>query len=343
MSEHPKYRILPNTTEAISLNKVSLSKEEKENIKGLDGRVGCLLFGIVLMLLINIVDILLPMSVEAPPSDLVMGLIVAVIIIGSLPLPLILNKQMKASKILKTEREWYDRAVKTERERYDRAVNNEKQRATKLTNDLNATLARSSDIAAQLPDQISETSRLLAQANQEYESNAFAPYWDMVEQSAILLGRYYNNLQALSKNARHYYSSLENEKHTFPPFPIKPDNLPDPMPLVEELRRIVRLGQTNFQFANIWEHRQTRKVMIAGFNNLNDAIYGLQQTLQNSVAEFKHTVSSNIAELVEEQAKTRRTLAEEEAITRKALEAQSEDLKKTVKEVADEVFRERKR
>lgn len=46
-----------------------------------------------------------------------------------------------------------------------------------------------------------------------------------------------------------------------------------------------RSAEADFHFANIWEHRQLRKVMIAGFQTLGEALKHLEESvLQSSTA-----------------------------------------------------------
>ena len=82
----------------------------------------------------------------------------------------------------------------------------------------------------------------------------------------------------------------------------------DPLPVSKELRNVERMGQTNFQFANIWEHRRTRTVLLAGFTTLSEAIDGLGSTIEYSISSLQQSVSSDVARLVEEEIKTREAL-----------------------------------
>jgi hypothetical protein len=68
------------------------------------------------------------------------------------------------------------------------------------------------------------------------------------------------------------------------------------------------MGQTTFQFANIWEHRRTREVMIAGFRTLGDAVNNLGPAVEGSLSGLQQSVSSDVARLVQEEIKTRDSL-----------------------------------
>src|ERR1035438_2530325 len=106
--------------------------------------------------------------------------------------------------------------------------------------------------------------------------------------------------QEISRAAAVYYRDLRGREHDFPHFPISAGNVPDASPETNQLRRVVRMGQTNFQFANIWEHRRTRDVMIAGFRTLGDAINNLESTVENSIANLESSFSSDVARVVEQ-------------------------------------------
>src|ERR1039457_979188 len=115
-------------------------------------------------------------------------------------------------------------------------------------------------------------------------------------------------MKQASRLADDYYKGLNGRSHTFPAFPVNNANLPSPSSVMSEFRRIVRMGQTNFQFANIWTHRRTQKIMIAGFQTLGEAVNNLGSTVENAVFGLQQSVSSDVARLVQEEIKTRDTL-----------------------------------
>jgi hypothetical protein len=187
---------------------------------------------------------------------------------------------------------------------YYEEVNRLKNNAQSLTLDLTRNYNLSTEHAAKLPKLIEKAVSLIKEAEEEYAANAFAPFWDAVEKAAITLGDFNDVAKNITESANEYYRNLAGQNHTFPTFPVKLQSIPDASPVVERLRRVVRLGQTNFQFANIWEHRKTRKVMIAGFGSLNEAIYNLGDTIEHSISSLQQSISSDIANLVEAQIKT---------------------------------------
>lgn len=189
-------------------------------------------------------------------------------------------------------------------------INQNVYEANEVTSRAIALLEASSSFVPLLPNMLKHSSEALKRARVEYKENAFGPFWDEVEEAAGCLADFNSGVQAVSQNAGHYYESLKGRNHNFSSFPVRPESLPDSSAVVEEFNHVVRMGQTNFQFANIWEHRKTREVLIAGFRTLGEAVNNLGTVIDNSISDFKSSFSSDIARLVDEQIRTRETIAE---------------------------------
>jgi hypothetical protein len=126
----------------------------------------------------------------------------------------------------------------------------------------------------------------------EMQEEAFAPFWDQIENAAGALGECHASCQWVSVGVPRYEEILRGRDHNFPDCFEGIETLPDCRPLLEELYRLVRQAQRDFHFANIWEHRQTRKVMIAGFATLGEAIRSLEATVERSIADLKKTIEA---------------------------------------------------
>ena len=133
----------------------------------------------------------------------------------------------------------------------------------------------------------------LKQAKDEFDSNAYAPFWDIIEGAARELAYINEMIRALADNAEVYHTSLQGLSHNFPPFAVSLQEAPKCDDVLNEFRRIVRLGQTNRDFAMIWEQRQTRKVLIAGFSTLRDAIYHMSDTIGDSTSLLEKSILSS--------------------------------------------------
>jgi len=181
----------------------------------------------------------------------------------------------------------------------------------------------STELAAKAAQYLGNASGWLQTARREYAENAYDPFWTAIENAAVNIDAFNRTVNTLSSNIRKYYAQLEGRNHTFPAFPVRLESLPDPKPIIEEFRHVVRKGQTNFQFANIWEHRKTREVLIAGFRTLGEAIDNLSSVVEREISSLSATLHSDLVQLVEEQIRTREAAeksAEEQAKTREEVE-----------------------
>jgi hypothetical protein len=209
----------------------------------------------------------------------------------------IVDAMVKQSRLSKATAQWQaDRAV---------GLAHSAEREHEAREDRVRSIYRSALRTAESANKsLENASGWLRNADYEYRANAFAPFWDAVEQAALNLGQYHQEIRNLGYSASTYNDELKGIRHTFPPFPVAPTDLRDARPTLAELHRVTRLGQTNFQFANIWEHRATRSVMVAGFHSLTAAISGLPSVIESSVASLQQSISSDFTKVVDGQDKS---------------------------------------
>jgi hypothetical protein len=124
-------------------------------------------------------------------------------------------------------------------------------------------LYSSEDLARRIPKLLDQASVSAGLADKEYRENAFAPFWDAVEQVARHLDAFNKDVRQLSDCAQQYRALVRRHPDRFPSFRIRTEALPDPKGILADLQRLTRMGQTNFSFAIIWEQRKTREVLIA--------------------------------------------------------------------------------
>jgi hypothetical protein len=155
-------------------------------------------------------------------------------------------------------------------------------------------------LSTEATEYVTAASASLTHAEQEYAANAYGPFWDAVERAARDLDAYKEKIDALRANAHDYYQALAGQRHTFPRFPVHDSVAAQGKPVVTAFGRVVRMGQTNFQFAEIFEHRRTRVVLVAGFQSLGEALDNLGATVETSAAGLRETLTSGFAEVASE-------------------------------------------
>lgn len=287
MSNNLNYRVFPQKA---SYKTVTLSESERKNVEGLNDSQS------------QAIGVLVFLGVAAI-GYIIFGVVIGVVlgIVGA-----IIVRNMASSYIRE------NKASEIELQRIDGANERENQRVTRDAEYLTSSLIRiydsSKTLASEVPTCLKNASLWLQAAEKEFQANAFAPFWDAVETAARCLGEYNFRANQLASNANEYYQMLNGKKHTFPVFPVRLQTIPDASFVISELHRIVRLGQTDFRFANIWEHRRTRQEIVAGFQTLNDAINNLGNTIEYSISNLQNSISSDIAKVVEEQIRTRESI-----------------------------------
>lgn len=162
--------------------------------------------------------------------------------------------------------------------------------ASEVTQTLTNIYQLSRGLADNLSNSLTEASEHLKRAEREYQENAFGLFWDEAEKAASNISDFQHDLDRISSNAKIYYDSLRARRHSFPVFPVGMDLIPSPAAVIGELRRVVRLGQTNTQCTVILEHRETRKALIAGFRTLGQAIDGLEWAVHSGVDELRTAI-----------------------------------------------------
>lgn len=167
------------------------------------------------------------------------------------------------------------------------------------------TYQSSEQTLAQLSDLLPHASAALRQADNEFKEGAFAPFWDRIENAATHLAAFDRLAREFRGRADVYYQGLGQRAHTFPPLPVRLEDIPDARPIAMELRRLVRLGQTHFQFAMIWEHRKTREVLISGFRTLGEAVDGIGAAIQSSLTDLERSLDSGFTRMSDSVDKTR--------------------------------------
>jgi len=219
MSDNPKYRVLPKDVDPKpipSVDSVPLSEWEKKDIKGLDGCTGFLLAAIVF-------GGGLAWGISARMDG---GSVAVFAGLAAVPVIMVLHWSIIGTRTSNKER------AKAQQER--RNVDSANQSATSqaenearyATTDLMSTYESSAVIAVELPQHLSRAANWLQQAEKEYRDNAFAPFWDAVENAAEQLAVFNEKAKRISSFAYKYYRGLSRRRHTFPSFPANSATCP---------------------------------------------------------------------------------------------------------------------
>lgn len=128
--------------------------------------------------------------------------------------------------------------------------------------------------------------RHLDEAIQRFQENAFGPFWDSIQEAVRTLDAFRHSANEVRGEYDEYHHTLSGYSHTFPVLPRYGDQLPNPISALQRLDQAVRLGQTNFQFATIWEQRRTREAVLVGFDTWADAVSQIAARVLSSFKAF---------------------------------------------------------
>jgi len=207
-------------------------------------------------------------------------------------------------------------------------VKRAEEEARNLTKELKDLHSKAISVRSEAEDWLDQTSTTLRTADREFNDNAFGPFWDAVQQAAGHLAAFNESCKTEKRLAETYYGKLKGRTHSFPDFPVTGETLPDPSSVVQEMRRVVRMGQTNFQFANIWEHRGTRQVLMSGFHTLSEALSNMGSAIDRSIADLDRSIGSVAHDQLTEQRKSRRAIEDHVEQSRSDMDDVKSKLKK---------------
>jgi hypothetical protein len=144
--------------------------------------------------------------------------------------------------------------------------------ADAVTRRLHKVLELAYAAAAAIPRHLEVACGYIPVARRDLRERAYVPFWVAVERSAELLGTIADETRRIAAGARDYHRLLHDRDHDFPPFPIMLTMVPDPSPTANALVAIVRLAQTDHQFAVIHVGREAARVSSGGFATIADML-----------------------------------------------------------------------
>jgi hypothetical protein len=198
-----------------------------------------------------------------------------------------------------------------------------------LFSDMSALNENSLALFEKMPAIIRAAENRLDKAEIDFKDNAFAPFWESIEQAANTLAQYYRSIRDIDVNFLNFKEKAKYYDGTPPKFPIS-THAAKKMVVGKmtsiRLQTLVRQAQRNYQFSMIFEQRKTNQLLVSGFKNLSNAldemaqsitsaIYDLSSTLdtvssssRNSIYELENTMESYQLDQADREEKTIRLL-----------------------------------
>lgn len=167
------------------------------------------------------------------------------------------------------------------------------------------------------------------EAEREFKENAYAPFWDEIENATNILAQYQYDVNRLRSNAKTYKSRAKKINISIPEFNVPLGGITDARPVAIRLKGTVRMAQKNFQFAMIYEQRKTNQLLYSGFGTLASAINSMHNSITNALDNLSNTLNvscENLVSISNEQTDILNSLEEKEVTTMELQHKMGKDL-----------------
>ena len=232
------------------------------------------------------------------------------------------NKKRKAREAQR-QREQAAREAQLRMEQEEREAQARRHRAEQsaMHSQLIALVSTSLKTFETMPTELLSAEEFLDQSETDFKDGAFGPFWDSVEKASMRIGCFDEGVRTITHNASRHLQITKTFQSKPPQFPISSDSVRKLVvagTTTDRMRAIVRRAQCNYQFATIYEQRKTNKILVAGFQNLAQALDGLGDRiassidlLGNQISEMSGSVSSSLSDLNNQVVELNTTFREE--------------------------------
>ena len=131
-------------------------------------------------------------------------------------------------------------------------------------------------------------------AKREFAQHRYAPFWDAMESAATAIGQCHTCHGYLAFDIDQYVNALSGRIHNFPGWDKAIISIREIAPALHQFATMKNEAEADFHFANIRELRDTRKVMIAGFQTLGEALRHLETAVVDSIQDLKRAVNRSL-------------------------------------------------
>lgn len=177
---------------------------------------------------------------------------------------------------------------------YSRATASHKRQAAAATAEARV---RFKDIGVQsggITTSVERAAFYLDVASREFTQHRYAPFWDAMEAAATSIGQCHACQGYLAFDIDQYVDALAGRLHDFPAWDQAVVSIREVEPALVRFAELKNDAEADFHFANIRELRETRKVMIAGFQTLGEALRHLETAVVDSIADLKRAVNRSL-------------------------------------------------
>lgn len=202
------------------------------------------------------------------------------------------EKRQRMAEIAEQER----RHAEQERRRAEQIRHIKAQRARTLA-EAEKAVYDAQFSAVQLPLILAEAELALDRAENELAEELPSPFWEAIEDAALRLKDFDNQLHSIENNRIKHLRLAESLNGKAPEFTLGISLLPDTKNTNQRINILFRRAQKMRDFPIIYEQRRTNTILLEGFRSLGNAIVSLGVQLQSELIALGDKLDCRLSNL----------------------------------------------
>ena len=207
-----------------------------------------------------------------------------------------IKDELKVIKELLTQEENKRRELEEQNKLQERKMEREMELQKSLLHQIGVVNQKAIEISRNLPEHILKINDAIHSTQKLYDASLFAPFWDKIEHTVLLIENYYNDIKNISLASKEYIKLLSEYNGIagkVEPFPFNSDfiaELDKRDDINNSFNRVLQLAQSNINFASIYEMRKSNQLLTMGFTNLANAINGMSSSLSHQISSLQNNL-----------------------------------------------------
>ena len=301
------------------------------------GLVGVIISGLAALLFLgNTLDV----SMGRPIESYIPILVIGVFGVSLIYLAIWLRDQPNREEALRRQELEATAKLAAEQAAYERDCAEQEAEYARCLAEAENAIFTAQFAAAELSVILGEAELWLDCAQRNLAEKLPSPFWEAMEEAALCLSDFDNNLQVIDGSLQEYDQLAEEMNGEVPEFNLGLSVFPDPAAVNQRIKMLFRRGQKTRGFPMIYEQRRTNTILTEGFRSLGLAIANLGEQLQAEIASLGDELDVRLSSLESALRDSASQLAEQHFDQLEAAEAARTEFEDTNAEIA-QIARER--
>jgi hypothetical protein len=152
-----------------------------------------------------------------------------------------------------------------------------------------------------IPSLLNKIQNCLNDSEKDFTENAYYPFWNNIENATKDFLSLAELISMLEENGKVYTNIINNFRDNIPKsypniFPYGKETK-SPQDLLKNYNSLIRKAHTNVNFANIYGHFRTQKILLKGFSTLAEAIENMTHEMNSAFDSLNNSINQNFGVL----------------------------------------------